>query len=71
MENKKLFIAMYHYVRDLNNSRYPAIKGLDYSLFKKQIEFFEQNFHVVTMEQVLEFLFGGGVFAGKSIAPDF
>ena len=36
----KLNIVMYHYVRDLQNSRYPAIKGLDYNLFKKQIETF-------------------------------
>ena len=41
----KLNIVMYHYVRDLQNSRYPNIKGLDYNLFKKQIEFFEQAFH--------------------------
>lgn len=56
---KKLYIAMYHYVRDLAGSRYPAIKGLDYHLFKYQIEFMKQNFHIVTMEKVLEALDGG------------
>lgn len=45
---------MYHYVRDLAHSRYPKIKGLEYDLFKQQIEFFEKNFHVVTMEQVID-----------------
>lgn len=50
---KKLKIVMYHYVRNLKNSRYPKIKGLDYSLFKQQIEFFKQNFNVVTMEEVI------------------
>lgn len=45
---------MYHYTRDLTNSRYPEIKGLDYSLFKQQIDFFADNFNVVTMEQVIE-----------------
>lgn len=49
-----LYIAMYHYTRDLSNSRYPKIRGLDYKLFKKQLIFFEKNFHVVTMEQVIE-----------------
>lgn len=44
---------MYHYIRDLNNSKYPKIKGLDYELFKQQIEFFSKNFNVVTMEQVI------------------
>lgn len=51
--SSKLFISMYHYVRDLRNSRYPAIKGLDYHLFKQQMEFFKQNFSVVTMEEVI------------------
>lgn len=52
---KNLNIVMYHYVRDLKHSRYPGIKGLDYSLFKQQIEFFQQNFKVVTMEEVIAF----------------
>ena len=34
-----LTIVMYHYVRDLNNSRYPDIKGLDINLFKEQINY--------------------------------
>ena len=51
--NDKLYIVMYHYVRDLQYSRYPQIKGMDYQLFKEQIAFFERNFTVVTMEEVL------------------
>lgn len=50
----KLFIVMYHYTRDLRNSRFPKIKGLDYKLFKQQLELFSSNFNVVTMESVLE-----------------
>lgn len=49
----RLYISMYHYVRDLSNSRYPQIKGLDVSLFKKQIEFFRNNFNMVTVEDVI------------------
>lgn len=52
--SKKLFVAMYHYTRDLKNSRYPEIKGLDKALFIKQLDFFKKNFNVVTMEQVIE-----------------
>lgn len=51
---RKLFISMYHYIRDLKHSRYPEIKGLDIELFRKQIDYFKANFHVVTMEQVIE-----------------
>ncbi len=50
----KLRIAMYHYVRDLECSRYSNIKGLDYKLFKEQIKFFKNNFRIVTMEEVIE-----------------
>lgn len=46
-------IVMYHYVRDLAGSRYPGIKGLDFELFRQQIEFFSRNFTVVTMEEVV------------------
>jgi peptidoglycan/xylan/chitin deacetylase (PgdA/CDA1 family) len=49
-----LYIAMYHYTRDLSHSRYPEIKGLDQPLFRQQIEFMKENFNVVTMEQVMD-----------------
>lgn len=51
---RKLYVVMYHYIRDLANSRYPGIKGLDYSLFKEQIGFFTENFNIITMEQAIE-----------------
>lgn len=49
----RLHIVMYHYVRDLVLSRYPAIKGLDATLFRQQIEFLKANFTVVRMEDVI------------------
>ena len=64
MSDKKLYIAMYHYTRDLKHSRYPKIKGLDISLFRKQFEFFKDNFNVVTMEQVI------GATKGNIDLPD-
>lgn len=50
----RVHIIMYHYVRDLKNSRYPGIKGLDYELFKQQIAFLKEHFTIVTMEEVME-----------------
>lgn len=52
--NNKLYIAMYHYTRDLGHSRYPQIKGLDISLFRQQLEYMKNNFNFVTMEEVIE-----------------
>jgi len=44
---------MYHYVRDLAHSRYPAIKGLDIELFKGQIAYLKKHYQFVTVEQVV------------------
>lgn len=39
-----LTIVMYHYVRDLRNSAFPRIKGLDLSAFKRQLDFLQANY---------------------------
>ena len=49
--NTKATIVMYHFVRDLKNSRYPEIKGLDISLFKEQIKYLKKFYNFITMEQ--------------------
>lgn len=49
----KLYVVMYHYVRNLKSSRYPEIKGLDMALFKQQIDFMKQHFQFVSMDEVL------------------
>ncbi len=49
----RLKIVMYHYVRDLSNSRYPDIKGLDYKLFQDQIAFLVKHFNPVKIEDVI------------------
>lgn len=52
--SNKLYIAMYHYTRDLRHSRYPQIKGMDTLLFRQQLEYMKNKFNFVTMEQVIE-----------------
>ena len=52
MENK-VYVIMYHYVRDLEHSRYPRIKGLDVSFFREQIQYLKNNFTVITMEELI------------------
>lgn len=48
-------IVMYHYVRDLKNSRYPNIKGLDIDKFKKQINFFKENYNFIKIEDIIDY----------------
>jgi len=63
MNISKLTVVMYHYVRDLKNSRYPEIKGLDVNLFREQIDFLGKNYHFVRIEDVINHYMGGGKFA--------
>lgn len=55
----KLYIDMFHYVRDLAHSRYPAIKGMNIDTFKRQIAFLKSHFTIVRMEDVIEAYYGG------------
>lgn len=50
---KTVHIIMYHYVRDLKNSEYPTIEGLDKELFKKQLAYLMEHYTPVRMEQIL------------------
>lgn len=46
-------VIMYHYIRDLQNSRFPGIKGLDKEKFIGQIEYLKKHYNFVTMEEVI------------------
>jgi len=63
MSNVK--IVMYHYVRDLERSRYPDIKGLTISEFENQLDFFSQNNTFVRVEDCIE-----AVYNPNSTLPD-
>ncbi|WP_217649007.1 polysaccharide deacetylase family protein [Yersinia ruckeri] len=56
----KLTVVMYHYVRNIKESRYPDIKGLELDCFIEQLDFFIDNYHIVTMEEVIS------SYAGKT-----
>lgn len=52
--SNKLTVVMYHYVRDLQHSRYPNIKGCDVRHFKEQIMFLKRHYNFVTVEDVID-----------------
>lgn len=51
--DKMVTIIMYHYVRDLKNSRYPKIKGLDISDFNEQIRFLKNRYNFISSEDLI------------------
>jgi len=52
-DSGKLTIVMYHYVRDLENSRYPGIKGLTVRQFEGQVEYLGKHYTFVTADEVI------------------
>ena len=49
-----LTIVMYHYVRPIMGSEFPGIKGLEIEGFKRQLDFLENNYSIVSSEQVID-----------------
>lgn len=45
-------IIAYHYVREIKKSNYPNLKGIEYNLYKKQINYFKKNFNIISAEDL-------------------
>ena len=59
--SRKVTIVMYHYVRDLEHSRFPAIKGLSIDRFRKQLDYIQSHFTFVTVETLIEAMANPGM----------
>lgn len=64
--SRPVTIVMYHYVRDLKRSRFPAIKGLSVERFCRQLDFIQTNYTPITVENLLESL----ERRGEDLPPD-
>lgn len=53
-------VVMYHYVRELEHSRFPEIKGRTVDQFNGQLEYMEKHYTFVTVEELIAHLDGGG-----------
>jgi peptidoglycan/xylan/chitin deacetylase (PgdA/CDA1 family) len=58
--NRSVTIVMYHYVRDLKRSRFPAIKGLTVERFRHQLDHIAARYTPISVEQLLGALEPGG-----------
>ena len=54
--SRKVTIVMYHYVRDLEHSRFPAIKGLSVERFCRQLDYIQTRFTPITVEDLMRAL---------------
>lgn len=44
---------MYHYVRDLRRSRFPAIKGLSIERFRRQLDYIQDHYTPISVETLM------------------
>lgn len=56
--------VMYHYVRELELTRYPRIKGLRVSEFRRQLAYMQRYYQFVTLQDCLDAL------AGATLPPN-
>ena len=49
----QITIVMYHYVRPIQGSKYPRVKGLELDSFKRQLDYLSLNYNFVTASDVL------------------
>ncbi|MFL5733355.1 MAG: polysaccharide deacetylase family protein [Chloroflexia bacterium] len=54
----RLWVVMYHYVRDLPRTRFPRIKGMLTSDFNVQVDTLSERYEMATLESALAFLSG-------------
>jgi hypothetical protein len=51
-----LTIVMYHYVRNIKNSQYKNIKGLETDGFRRQLDYLSDNFNIIKAEMLIDFV---------------
>ena len=66
-----IYIVMYHYVRDIKKSKYPNLKGLEFSDFKEQILYFKKNFNVLSNFQFIKIINSKKIPKKKSVFLTF
>lgn len=57
---------MYHYVRPIIGSEFPNLKGLELDKFREQLDFLEDNYSIVSSEQVIDAIVNNKSLPSKS-----
>jgi len=64
-------IVMYHYVRDLQHSRYPEIKGLSKHDFEKQIQYIKKHYNIISGSELMDTITKGAQLPPRSLVLTF
>ncbi len=49
----ELTIVMYHYIRPLAETEFPRLNALELSAFRRQLDFLEENYTVISSEEIV------------------
>jgi len=52
--NNQIKIITYHYVRPIKGTKYDEIKGLEFKNFKRQLDYLEREYNIVTAQEVID-----------------
>ena len=52
-------IVTYHYVREIQNSSYPKIRGLEFSGFQRQLDYLSKKYQIISANDLIEYIRGG------------
>jgi peptidoglycan/xylan/chitin deacetylase (PgdA/CDA1 family) len=63
--SRSVTVVMYHYVRDLKRSRFPAIKGLSVERFCRQLDYIQCHYTPVSIETLM-----GALFEQQALPPN-
>jgi peptidoglycan/xylan/chitin deacetylase (PgdA/CDA1 family) len=59
MKNQSILVLMYHYVREIKDSEFPHLRGVEFNQFKKQLDFIVKNYNVIRAEDLINFYVNG------------
>jgi len=67
----KCKIVMYHYVRPIQKSTYPKIKGLELDGFQHQMNYFSKNFRFLTAKGLISSIYNTSTVSENSVVLTF
>jgi len=68
---RPLTIVMYHYVRDLEHSRYPRIKGLRSAEFAQQLAYLKRHYTIITGFELIDVVTQGSLLPANAVLLTF
>jgi peptidoglycan/xylan/chitin deacetylase (PgdA/CDA1 family) len=69
--NRRVSIIMYHYVRELDHSRYPEIKGLAVDQFIAQIAYIKRHYQIISAYDLMDAVQTGAELPPRALLLTF